>query len=197
MITLHPAPTLLNDTWITPVDLLPAFESGDVECLFHDLALIDGSSDLLSPVAPYGAILRQGDIVTRADVDDLDPGVHLSLARLANSLRIIAPFTLTAQDMDPDFNTLYRAYYYRSCTIIAWSDISHGLTFLRESMDEDDYGGYEPEGILCNVFTSMPESNHLRVAHLDHLHRDIHKHAAILQVFGDQDIAIRGIGDPA
>ncbi len=176
---------------LTPVDLSGAFGGADVTCLHHDLALVDGARDHLSPVAPYGACGDRNGSLGALGLDDVSLAVHIALARLAGSVRNISPFARTANEMDQDFNTLYRAHYYESCTIISWSDTYQGINFLHDTRDEDgEYQILQPSSVLGSVYTWAPGSNHERLSHFDKVRRDIDLHMRLLNRDGSTPVVL-------
>jgi len=191
-ITLTPTVNFINRSQLAPVDLSSAFEDKDILCLYHDTAPIDGSTDTLSPIAPYGAYTKAGGIVTNANVEDLLSQAHLALAQLAGSLRNISPITYAAQEMDRDFNTVYRIHYYRSCTIVTWADPVYGVTFLQEN-DDEDYEIFSPERVLCDVYVAEPESNHAKLSDFSLIEQDIRSHVEVLQSRGAKQVSFGGI----
>jgi hypothetical protein len=179
-IILNPKPTLLQPNQLSPINLTHGFKDSDIVCFHHDLAPIEGASSALSPIAPYGAYTRKDGLgIKPTKMKEMSRKPLMILAYLAGSLRDIPPFIYTAQEMDADFNALFRVYYYRSCTVVSWASVTQGALFLNESMD-DDYAPYSPSEILATVYAPMHESNHDELAHIEQLSSDLKAHAEIL-----------------
>ena len=179
-ITLNITPVQVLSTQISPVDLTDGFEDEGAICFFHDLISLNNDSSALVPIAPYGIWAKRGDEITIEDPAKVDPRASVALARLAGSLERIAPFSHVGSDMDPDFNTQFRAYYYRSCVVITWADVSYAVQFMNDSIADDDFSPFTTESLLANVFTAKPQSSHQELMHIQQLRTDLEAHARIL-----------------
>ena len=184
LLTLPADITVLRPGGSRPLDLRPFFKRTDIAAFTHDLAPVAGTGDPLSPVAPYWAWRKRekGGLERIMDHAELPDRAARGLAALAGSLRDLAPFRFAGQEMDAEVNTLFRVFYYPSCTIVAWAETGQAEFILANSEpgEEDAEGAFSLPHMLGTIYVEPPGSAHERLALLEGLERDWRRHVGYL-----------------
>jgi len=179
-IRLNITPMALERAQLRPVVMDEGFRDPAIMCFHHDLGVVSGSSDDLSALPSYGAMFHTAGEVRQAEPEQLCPGGALTIARLAASQKTIQVFRETARRMDSDVATLFRVFYYRSCTIVSMAAIEHNIMTDENFDQEDDHSIHSPQGILARTFIPAPLSSHNTLAAHSRLMEDLRKHVRML-----------------